>query len=66
MQGPRLEGRKITGDRNVPAGKFSVVADSDAATPGRYDGAEADAGEASRPIGALPPLCRRFRLCLIH
>lgn len=53
-QGPRLEGLKITGDPNVPAGKFSIVADADAFTIGAYDGAEPGAGVASRPIGAPP------------
>ena len=50
-QGPRLEGLKMTGDPNVPAGHYSVVADADAVTVGRYDGAEADV-MLSRPIGA--------------
>ena len=55
MQGPWLEGIKMTGDPNVPAGNHSVVTDADSVTVGRYDGAEAEGLGLSRPIGAHPP-----------
>ena len=50
-QGPRLEAFKVTGDVNVPAGKFSIVADAEAVTVGPYDGHEGVAGAGFRPIG---------------
>ena len=52
VQGPRLEAFKVTGDVNVPAGKFSVVADAEAVMLGPYDGHEGIPGAGFRPIGA--------------
>ena len=51
VQGPRLEAFKVTGDVNVPAGKFSVVADAEAVMLGPYDGHEGIPGAGFRPIG---------------
>ena len=51
VQGPRLEAFKVTGDVNVPAGKFSVVADAEAVILGPYDGHEGVLGAGFRPIG---------------
>ena len=51
VQGPRLEAFKVTGDVNVPAGKFSIVADAEAVMLGPYDGHEGIPGAGFRPIG---------------
>ena len=63
VQGPRLEAFKVTEDVNVPAGKFSVVADAEAVMLGPYDGHEGIPGAGFRPIGVRLVLTTSVPVC---